>query len=79
MEVTGLQWHPIEKNIILTSSLDGSVRIWDLLGLAHFGDLCSLHVLKIRCSGAGQSRLGASSCCYSPSGLNNMITLLFSF
>ena len=44
MEVTGVQWHPIDKNIVLTSSLDGSVRIWDLLGESTFGNLCSKHV-----------------------------------
>lgn len=44
MEVTGVQWHPIDKNTVLTSSLDGSVRIWDLLGESTFGNLCSKHV-----------------------------------
>lgn len=24
------KWHPKEKNIFMTSSLDGSVRIWDV-------------------------------------------------
>jgi WD40 repeat protein len=46
MEVTGVAWHPIDKNIVLTSSLDGSVRIWDLLGESTFGNLCSKHVRK---------------------------------
>ncbi len=68
MEVTAVQWHPIEKNIILSSSLDGSIRIWDLLGIAHFGDLTSKHVLKLKGPTATQSRIGATSCCYSPTG-----------
>ena len=46
MEVTGVAWHPIDKNLVLTSSLDGSVRIWDLLGESTFGNLCSKHVRK---------------------------------
>ena len=47
MEVTGVAWHPIDKNTVLTSSLDGSVRIWDLLGESTFGNLCSKHVSSI--------------------------------
>lgn len=67
MEVTGLQWHPHDKNMILTSSLDGSLRIWDLLGEALFGNLTCKHVLKIR-GATGVARVGATSCCYSPTG-----------
>ena len=67
MEVTGVAWHPSDKNIILTSSMDGSMRIWDLLGEAHFGCLMNKSVLKIR-SDSGQARLGASCCCYSKLG-----------
>ncbi len=68
MEVTALQWHPSDKNIILTSSLDGSLRIWDLLGEATFGMLMNKHVLKIR-GATGQQRVGATSCCFSPNGM----------
>ena len=67
MEVTGLQWHPTEKNTILTSSLDGSLRIWDLLGEAHFGNLINKNVLKLRAQ-TGQGRLAATACCYTPDG-----------
>ena len=28
--LTGGQWHPKEKQTILTSSEDGSIRIWDV-------------------------------------------------
>lgn len=68
MEVTGVSWHPSDKNLIISSSLDGSVRIWDLLGEAHFGNLISKHVLKLR-GATGQGRLGATCCCYSPNGM----------
>ena len=67
MEVTGVAWHPIDKNTVLTSSLDGSLRVWDLLGESTFGNLCSKHVLKIR-GVTGQNRVGATSCCYTPNG-----------
>jgi WD40 repeat protein len=51
----------------MTSSLDGSVRLWDLLGEAAFGNLVNKHVLKIR-GLTGQSRVGATACCFSPDG-----------
>jgi WD40 repeat protein len=70
MEVTHVCWHPSEKNIILTSSLDGTLRIWDLLGEATFGCLINKHVLKIKAgpssNTAGAARIGATTCLYSP-------------
>lgn len=71
MEVTCVCWHPIERNIIMTASLDGSLRLWDLQGEAAFGNLINKHVLKIR-GATGQSRVGATSCCYTNDG-NRMI------
>jgi WD40 repeat protein len=68
MEVTCCQWHPTQKDTVLTASLDGSIRLWDLLGLAHFGDLTSKHVLKLKGQVATQTRLGATACCFSPTG-----------
>jgi hypothetical protein len=67
MEVTGVAWHPSEKNMVMTSSLDGSIRLWDLLGEAAFGNLQNKHVLKIR-GLTGQSRVGCTACCYSLDG-----------
>eukprot|EP00607_Mallomonas_marina_P001345 CAMPEP_0182438536 /NCGR_PEP_ID=MMETSP1167-20130531/85832_1 /TAXON_ID=2988 /ORGANISM="Mallomonas Sp, Strain CCMP3275" /LENGTH=650 /DNA_ID=CAMNT_0024631947 /DNA_START=87 /DNA_END=2039 /DNA_ORIENTATION=- len=67
MEVTGVQWHPSLSLSLLTSSLDGSLRIWNLEGEALFGNLKSEHVLKIK-GKTGQMRVGATSCCYSPDG-----------
>jgi WD40 repeat protein len=32
MICTGAQWHPSLKNVVMTSSMDGTVRIWDLEG-----------------------------------------------
>lgn len=69
METTGCQWHPTDKNFILTSGLDGALRIWDLRGEASFGNLINKHVLKIRPkTGQNMIRLGATSCCYSRDG-----------
>lgn len=67
MEVTCVVWHPTERNIVMTCSLDGSLRIWDLLGEAAFGNLINRHVLKIR-GATGQNRVGATACCFSNDG-----------
>jgi WD40 repeat protein len=77
MEVTSLQWHPNEKNIVLTGSLDGTLRIWDLLGQAAFGCLINKHVLKMKVSptsskaveGLAATRIAFTTCCYSLNGL----------
>jgi WD40 repeat protein len=67
MEITAVQWHPTEKNIILTSSLDGSLRVWDLEGPRTFDQLVCKAVLKIRAVSV-QNRIGATSCGYTPTG-----------
>lgn len=71
MEVTGVCWHPLLKDVVISSSLDGTVRIWDLLGEAAFGNLINKHVLKIRsmsASASGQTRIGATCCFVSSNG-----------
>lgn len=68
MEVSGAQWHPTEKEVVLTCSLDGSLRIWDLIGESTFGCLVNKHVLKVRGLN-GANRLGVTSCCFSPSAM----------
>lgn len=67
METTGGVWHPTNKNVVLTSSLDGTLRIWELTGEALFGNLINKSVLKLR-SAVGCQRVGAMCCAYSPSG-----------
>lgn len=37
--VTGGDWHPSRRNEMLTSSVDGTVRIWDLRGKKSFDNL----------------------------------------
>ncbi|GMH67279.1 hypothetical protein TL16_g04639 [Triparma laevis f. inornata] len=46
--VTGCQWHPKDKNVVMTSSLDGSVRLWKLDGKTLFGRLISAEVLRVK-------------------------------
>ena len=66
-EVTGAQWHPLERHMVLTSSIDGSVRTWDLeKGKLHFGKLCSDKVFKIK-NRKGQRAI-VTSCTYHPGG-----------
>jgi WD repeat-containing protein 70 len=37
--VTAAQWHPTEKQTVMTASLDGTVRLWDLEGPRSFDRL----------------------------------------
>lgn len=70
MEITCVQWHPTQINTIITSSLDGTVRVWDLKGEALFGSLINKHVLKLRLTSAtaSVSRHSATCCAYSCDG-----------
>lgn len=68
MEITGSCWHPNNKNLLATSSLDGTARIWDLMGEAHFGNLMNKVVLKLRSPSGTAGRIGATAVCYSPDG-----------
>lgn len=65
--VTGGQWHPHEKMQCLTSSMDGSLRVWDLCGKTGLRDflLCD-HTIRVRNKGA--RKVAATACCYSPAG-----------
>lgn len=66
-EVTGAQWHPLERHIVLTSSIDGSVRTWDLeKGKLHFGKLCCEKVFKIK-NKKGQRAI-VTCCVFHPGG-----------
>lgn len=66
MEVSCVQWHPSAKTIILTSSLDGTLRLWDIEGEAAFGNLTNKHVLKVK--GKTAARIAATCCCFSRDG-----------
>mmetsp|Transcript_5149 Transcript_5149/g.8050 ORF Transcript_5149/g.8050 Transcript_5149/m.8050 type:complete len:779 (-) Transcript_5149:111-2447(-) len=47
-EVTGVSWHPFERNLVLTSSLDGSARQWNLVGKTQFHKLVSDKVYRVK-------------------------------
>jgi WD repeat-containing protein 70 len=49
MAVTAAQWHPQEKDLVMTASLDGTVRLWDLNSPRTFNDqLTCKRVIKAR-------------------------------
>jgi WD repeat-containing protein 70 len=47
--VTGVDWHPLERDIVLTSSLDGSARLWNLNGKTQFQMLVCDKVFQPKC------------------------------
>jgi hypothetical protein len=66
--VTGVQWHPLEKEIILSAAQDGSIRIWNLRRgkLSFDKKLTCTSVYKMK-NKAGQ-RTPATSLAYHPGG-----------
>ena len=47
MEVTCVAWHPSSKSQVMTGSLDGTLRLWDLEGAQNLGMLQNKTVLKV--------------------------------
>eukprot|EP00743_Colponemidia_sp_Colp-15_P009177 GILK01010013.1.p1 GENE.GILK01010013.1~~GILK01010013.1.p1 ORF type:complete len:569 (+),score=120.33 GILK01010013.1:113-1708(+) len=66
--LTGGQWHPSNREQFITSSLDGTVRVWDTTAKPVGVDfeLPQKHVLKAR-NGRGL-KTAVYCCCYSPDG-----------
>jgi len=60
--VTGIAWHPRDNEMLLTSSLDGSLRTWNLNGRKHFDALICNQVIKARDENG--RRVGITSSCY---------------
>ncbi|KAJ3098164.1 hypothetical protein HDU97_004212 [Phlyctochytrium planicorne] len=60
--LTGLRWHPTDKNNFLTASLDGTVRIWDVNNKRQ-----NLHVIPIKSKERG-GKTAITSACYSIDG-----------
>lgn len=64
--VTGGAWHPKLRDQMITSSLDGTVRIWSLGGKQTFKKLINTTVLKFK-SKRGR-RCGVTTCRYNLDG-----------
>ena len=45
--VTGGDWHPTKRNEMLTCSVDGTVRIWNLTGKMAFDNLINQTVRAV--------------------------------
>lgn len=64
--VTGVDWHPFERDIVLTSSNDGSARIWNLNGKTQFHFLVCDKVYRAK-NAKGQ-RVGVTAVAFHPGG-----------
>ncbi|GKY95088.1 hypothetical protein MPSEU_000472900 [Mayamaea pseudoterrestris] len=64
--VTAVDWHPLEKDLVLTSSQDGSVRMWNILGKTQFDMLVCDKVFQAK--DARGLRIAVTCVCFHPSG-----------
>ena len=64
--VTSISWHPLESHLVLTSSLDGSARLWDLNGKTQFKKLVCHRVYRAKNS-RGQ-RTAVTTAVFHPGG-----------
>jgi len=64
--VTGVCWNPLERDMVLTCSTDGSARLWNLNGKTQFHKLVCDKVYRAK-NERGQ-RTGVTSAVYHPSG-----------
>lgn len=64
--VTGVDWHPLERDVVLTSSIDGSARLWNLNGKTQFKKLCCDKVYRAK-NERGQ-RVAATAVTFHPGG-----------
>ncbi|KAL7559517.1 hypothetical protein ACA910_010328 [Epithemia clementina (nom. ined.)] len=65
--VTAVDWHPLERDIVLTASLDGSARLWNLAtGKLQFEKLTCHKVFSAK-SQRG-ARTAVTSICFHPGG-----------
>ena len=60
MGVSHLSWHPTLKQTMMSSSVDGSVRLWALNGPTTFQKLVNAYVLRIRSDSGGGHRVAAT-------------------
>jgi WD repeat-containing protein 70 len=65
-QVTSVDWHPLERDVVLTGSLDGSARLWNLHGKTQFDKLVCDKVFAVK-SVKGQ-RTAVTSVAFHPGG-----------
>uniref|UniRef100_M4B3B4 Uncharacterized protein n=1 Tax=Hyaloperonospora arabidopsidis (strain Emoy2) TaxID=559515 RepID=M4B3B4_HYAAE len=63
---TGGQWHPKVREQMITSSLDGTIRLWNLDGKKTFNKLINTSVFKFK-DRRGR-RCGVTACRFNPDG-----------
>jgi len=70
MACTSGQWHPHDRNTVLTASEDGTLRLWDITHVSSqggaAGSKCQTAVIKPVSSKPG--RVAVTACCWSPDG-----------
>ncbi len=67
--ITGVDWHPLQRDLVITSSLDGSVRIWDLeKNKTKFQKLCSTKDRVYRIKDSRGKRTKVTCVTFAPSG-----------
>ena len=66
--VTDGQWHPLEKNWFITSSLDTTVRIWDTSSELYGLDRSLKNTYLIKFKDKRGRKLGVTTCRYSTDG-----------
>lgn len=64
--ISQVDWHPLERDLVLTGSADGSARLWDLTGKQHFDMLVCKKVFSVK-NQRGQ-RTAVKSICFHPAG-----------
>ena len=64
--VTGVDWHPFQRDTVLTGSMDGSARLWNLNGKTQFNMLVCDKVYRAKNS-KGQ-RVGVTAVAFHPGG-----------
>lgn len=67
-QITAVDWHPLDRNLCITASLDGSVRIWNIeKNKTKFEKLCSgKEVYRIKCAMGKRTMVTALS--FAPGG-----------
>jgi len=64
MSLSATAWHPREKDTVMTTSLDGTIRLWDLQGPQTFDQLHNKRVIKAK--SARSTRVAVTCGIFSP-------------